>query len=122
MTPEHFNALKNLYSEYLAINKQIKHAMEDNAYDELEGMVERKSKILEDILRQESIVKLDEEQKKECIAARNEIIALEEANLTEMISVKDATYNELIATNKAVTLQKAYCFEPGTGKIFDVSE
>jgi len=119
---KHFEALKNLYGEYLALNKQIKRAIESKAYEELAGMAERKGKILEGILRQESIVELDEAQKQECIALRNEIIKLEETNLAEMTAAKDATYGELTAANKTANLQKAYVFEPETGEIFDVSE
>lgn len=118
----HFEALKNLYAEYLALNRQIKHAIENKAYEELEGTVERKGKVLEGILRQESIVELDEEQKKECVALRQEIFTLEEANLIEMNAAKDETYSELTAANKTVTLQRAYAFEPRTGEIFDASE
>ena len=119
---KHFEALKKLYGEYLALNMQIKHTIGTKAYEELEGMVERKGKILEGILRQEGIVELDEAQKNECLALRQEILKLEEANLVGITAAKDATYTELTAANKAVNLQKAYVFEPGTGEIFDASE
>ena len=119
---KHFEALKNLYKEYLALNEQIKRAVENEAYEELNDMVERKGEVLEGILRQESIVELSEEQRKECISIREKIIAIEEANLSNINVAKDATYSELNTTKKTATLQKAYSFKAETGKIFDASE